>query len=43
MLYEKPQVELVLFEAEDVIRTSLGEGTGDGQDVPLPQNLNEVE
>lgn len=43
MLYKKPQVEFVLLDAEDVIRTSLGDGNGDGQDIPLPQSLNEVE
>lgn len=43
MLYKKPQVEFVLLDAEDVIRTSLGDGTGDGQDIPLPQSLNEGE
>ena len=43
MLYKKPQVEFVLLDAEDVFRTSLGVGTGDGQDIPLPQSLNEVE
>ena len=43
MLYKKPQVEFVLLDAEDVIRTSLGDGDGDGKDFPLPQSLNEVE
>ena len=46
MLYKKPQVEFVLLDVEDVIRTSntsLSDGTGDGQDIPLPQSLNEVD
>ena len=30
MKYEKPELEIVLFQSEDVIRTS-PEGSGDGE------------
>lgn len=40
MMYEKPQLECVLLDTEEVIRTSLnGNEIGDGDGIPMPAGL----
>lgn len=36
MSYEKPKIDIVIFEALDVIRTSLIPGVGSGPDIEAP-------